>query len=224
MTDEKVKEPIHKRHLLAWLDKPWKRILFAVLLVLVLCAIGALIYWYTVIEMPGNKVVTDDSSTNVVTTSAPAASTTTTPTVPAGTDTGTKKTTTTSSSAAASTTPSSGAVTPPETPAPARMKVTLGTAFASPASINSLGGAVKAWFWFPVTVDKAGTMTYRFVRSNGYQSQVYSSDFVQAGTVNILDSWDFPANTWFNGWEYIQVITPSAQTSNRADININAVP
>jgi hypothetical protein len=190
----------------------------------VLCAIGALIYWYTVIEMPGNKVVTDDSSTNVVTTSAPAASTTTTPTVPAGTDTGTKKTTTTSSSAAASTTPSSGAVTPPETPAPARMKVTLGTAFASPASINSLGGAVKAWFWFPVTVDKAGTMTYRFVRSNGYQSQVYSSDFVQAGTVNILDSWDFPANTWFNGWEYIQVITPSAQTSNRADININAVP
>ena len=105
--------------------------------------------------------------------------------------------------------------------------VTKATLAASPVSFS--GNCPKKFvFSGTITVDKPGTVTYEFIRSDGAKdTQPKTLTFTAAGTKNVADdTWtlggaSLPTAT---GWEAIKVTAPNAFESNHANFKLACDP
>ena len=213
MSEEKTNVPVHKKHLLGWLDKPWKRILFAVLLITALLAAGGATYWYlnqkdkvdekakteTEVQKEAEITKKNEETTAASTTAAPV----TTPTA-------------TTSGTAAATTPA--VATPAATPAPAT-PATPEVAFAVTLGAGSVDSSYQ-WgcekdynFTFPVTSNKAGTITYKVLGSPStfVPFSTYLT-FTRAETKNVTIKKTYSGSS-VSGYQYLKVFTPTVQNS-----------
>lgn len=68
-----------------------------------------------------------------------------------------------------------------------------------------------------ITVSKAGTVTYYWIRSDGAQSSQQSLDFDAAGTKTITTTWTLGASgTDVSGWEQVYIDNPNHQAFAQA--------
>ncbi len=61
-----------------------------------------------------------------------------------------------------------------------------------------------------ITANKAGTVTYHWVRSDGSDSSTETLKFTEAGTHSVSDTWDITAPD--SGWERIYIEEPNHQS------------
>lgn len=74
-----------------------------------------------------------------------------------------------------------------------------------------------------ITVNKAGTVKYKWVRSDGTLSSTQTLTFSSVGTKPITDSWTINGDS-YAGWEQIQVTSPNSMTSSKATFTFTACP
>jgi len=68
-----------------------------------------------------------------------------------------------------------------------------------------------------ITVSKAGTVTYYWIRSDGAQSSQQSIEFDAAGTKTITTTWTLGASgEEVEGWEQVYIDNPNHQSFNQA--------
>jgi len=96
--------------------------------------------------------------------------------------------------------------------------VTGATASVSPASYN---GACPGVFNFSanITTNGAGTVTYRWERSDGAVGPTQSLTFGGPGTQTVTTSWSLGARGTF--WERIHILSPNDAYSNQATFTNN---
>lgn len=73
-----------------------------------------------------------------------------------------------------------------------------------------------------ITVNRAATINYRFVRSDNTRTVPTGLTFEKAGTQEVTDTWQFDDATQFPkiiGWEAIQILWPVRIQSNTAFFN-----
>ena len=129
---------------------------------------------------------------------------------------------TTSPSPSAKTTPKpSPSPTPSPTPTPT-FSVTAVVASVSPTSFT---GACPKKFDFNGTVaaNGPGTVTYKWVRSDGASGPVQTLIFSSAGSQAVsADDWTFGGSgSSYSGWEKVQILTPNSTESNQASFSLN---
>ena len=115
--------------------------------------------------------------------------------------------------------------TPTPSPTPSPTPVTFSGTGAS-ASVNptNFSGACPKQFTFTgnITANAGGSLTYKWVRSDGASGSTQSLTFASSGTQSVTDdTWTLggPGFT-FTGWEKIQVLTPNSLESNQAIFNL----
>ena len=190
MSEEKTNVPVHKKHLLGWLDKPWKRILFAVLLITALLAAGGATYWYL-----NQKDKVDEKAKTETEVQKEAEIT--------------KK----NEETTAATTPAAAA--PAATPAPATPEVAFAVTLGAGSVDSSYQwGCEKDYnFTFPVTSNKAGTITYKVLGSPStfVPFSTYLT-FTRAETKNVTIKKTYSGSS-VSGYQYLKVFTPTVQNS-----------
>lgn len=74
-----------------------------------------------------------------------------------------------------------------------------------------------------ITVNTAGAVTYKWIRSDGVQGPTKSLTFSGADTKNVLDTWILYGGPGFSysGWEKVQILTPNTLDSNQANFSHN---
>ncbi len=89
------------------------------------------------------------------------------------------------------------------------------------ASVSSPGGPacpIRYDFSATITVNGAGTVTYRWERSDGATSQSASITFGGPGSQVVTTSWTLGAHgQTVNGWERVHILSPNDLTSNQAN-------
>ena len=95
------------------------------------------------------------------------------------------------------------------------------TASVSPASYT--GGACPAVFTFSGTVtSRAGTVTYRWTRSDGATGPTSTLTFTGAGSQTVSTTWTLgAAGTTGTFWEAVQILSPGTATSNQASFTLS---
>jgi hypothetical protein len=91
---------------------------------------------------------------------------------------------------------------------------------ADPAYLQAHICPVTVTFNGSITMNGPGTVTYRFVRSDGATSAPYSVSFAKPGTSPVSTTWTLGEATVlpnYEGWVAIQVLTPNAVESAHAD-------
>ncbi len=107
----------------------------------------------------------------------------------------------------------------PPTPMPI-FEVTAVQATANPVSY---GGSCPAVFDFSgqITANGAGTVTYRWLRSDGATAPEQTLDFDSAGTKTVDTSWSLSAEG--NHWQRLQILSPNNITSNQAEFALECM-
>jgi hypothetical protein len=107
-----------------------------------------------------------------------------------------------------------------ETTAPA-FAVTAAQAFITNMSSSTCPTAVT--FSGIITVNDAGTVRYRWDRSDGAVSPAVSTTFTQAGSAPVRSSeWHLSASGTF--WQRLHVLAPNELVSNQAGFTLNCPP
>jgi hypothetical protein len=73
-----------------------------------------------------------------------------------------------------------------------------------------------------ITVNAAGTVTYRWEKSDGSSTASQNLNFSGAGSQTVTDTWDLTAKN--SGWEKLHVLTPNDVTSNQANYSVTCTP
>jgi hypothetical protein len=112
------------------------------------------------------------------------------------------------------------------TPTPS---VTLAPSFAvvgTTTSVNpTFSNTCPQTFTFngTITTNGAGSVTYRWERSDGTLGPIQSLPFAFAGTQNVApDSWS--VNSTMAGWARLQIISPNSLLSPQANFTLNCAP
>jgi hypothetical protein len=72
-----------------------------------------------------------------------------------------------------------------------------------------------------ISVTGSGTVSYRFLRSDGASAPIQTLTFDGSGSQDISTTWDLGgAGFNYSGWEQIQILEPQALTSNQATFSI----
>src|SRR5262249_21927951 len=102
-----------------------------------------------------------------------------------------------------------------------------GSAFAGTgitANVASSGGPacpITYNFTATITTNGAGTVTYKWERSDGAGSATSSIVFGGAGAHTVSTSWTLGGpGTHYNGWERLHVFAPNDITSNQANFSL----
>lgn len=108
--------------------------------------------------------------------------------------------------------------TPSPTPTPVSFSVTGVTAVVSPTSYT--GSCPKKFdFTANITANAAGTVTYKWARSDGAGAPTHTMVFAAAGTqAAIPDDWTLSSPG--TKWEKIQILTPNSLESNQAEFTL----
>jgi hypothetical protein len=68
----------------------------------------------------------------------------------------------------------------------------------------------------------AGTVAYKFLRSDGASAPVQTLTFEGPGSQDIQDTWTLgTAGFQFNGWESVEILDPENLVSNRAEFKLS---
>ena len=120
-------------------------------------------------------------------------------------------------------TPATPTVTPPPT-TPAAPPATPATPGKFGATLTAdpprTDGKFPAFVTFKgaITMEAPGTVTYRFVRSDGAIMPLRTLVFKTAGTKEIKDTWVFKQT--FNGWMQLKIEAPAEAESNEAAFEV----
>lgn len=80
---------------------------------------------------------------------------------------------------------------------------------------------VRITFSGRISVDGSGTVSYKFLRSDGASAPTQTITFDGPGSQDISTTWDLGGTGFtYSGWESIQIIDPQALTSNQAAFSI----
>mgnify|MGYP001567226316 CR=1 FL=1 len=111
--------------------------------------------------------------------------------------------------------------TPTPTPTPIVFSVTGVTAAVSPTSYT--GSCPKKFdFTANITTNAAGTVTYKWARSDGAGAPTHTLVFASAGTQPATpDDWTLSSSG--TKWEKIQILTPNSLESNQAEFTLNCL-
>ncbi len=107
-------------------------------------------------------------------------------------------------------------------PGPSLRERRLGISVVADVSVSPsiYAGACPTTFTFKgdITVNKAATVYYRFIRSDNYRSQPLPLTFEKAGSQEVAHSWQTGAGTGstLEGWAAIQIVAPIKFQSNSA--------
>lgn len=94
---------------------------------------------------------------------------------------------------------------------------------ASVLPTNYSGACPKKFdFTANVTVNAAGSVTYKWVRSDGASGSSQTMTFGGAGSAVVApDDWTLGGSgTTYSGWEKVQILTPNSTESNQATFNL----
>jgi Carboxypeptidase regulatory-like domain len=82
-------------------------------------------------------------------------------------------------------------------------------------------GSCPAVFTFTGTISSAvaGTVTYRWLRSDGATAPVETIAFAEPGTQTVTTTWTLSPAT-FNGWQRLSLISPTSAVSNQANFTL----
>lgn len=110
---------------------------------------------------------------------------------------------------------------PSPTPTPISFSVTGATAAVSPTSYT--GSCPKKFdFTANITANGAGTVTYKWARSDGAGAPTETLVFASAGTqAAVPDSWTLSSPG--TKWEKIQILTPNSLESNQATFTLSCL-
>lgn len=94
------------------------------------------------------------------------------------------------------------------------------TSVVSSVSPSTFTGVCPKTFDFSASIkaNKAGTVTYRWERSDGATDSDKTLTFTGAATLTVTDSWSKGSSG--SGWERVKIISPNAMTSNKAEFNL----
>lgn len=108
---------------------------------------------------------------------------------------------------------------PPNTPVPpSGFRIVDVTLDADPATYN---GACPAMIRFSGRISVtggSGTVTYKFLRSDGAIAPIQTLRFTGPGSQSVTTSWQLGIS--YDGWEQIQILTPSDIQSNQATFSL----
>ncbi|MBI3380102.1 hypothetical protein HY029_05085 [Candidatus Gottesmanbacteria bacterium] len=109
---------------------------------------------------------------------------------------------------------------PTATPTPVVFSVTSVTASVDPA--NHSGTCPKQFnFSAQITSNTAGTVTYKWERSDGAGASTQSLSFSGAATQTVTDSWTLGGSGFsYSGWEKVTILTPNSTSSNQANFTL----
>lgn len=111
---------------------------------------------------------------------------------------------------------------PTNTPTPVVFSVTSVAAAVAPSTYaGSCSPGKKFEFSAVLTANAAGTVTYKWTRSDGAGSPNETVSFSGAGTQTVTDSWTLggPGFT-YSGWEKVVVSSPNSIESNQASFTL----
>ncbi len=101
-------------------------------------------------------------------------------------------------------------------PIPTVFKVTYLTINSSPA--NYSGSCPKdVTFYATITTNGAGSVNYRFIRSDGTETGENSISFDFASSKSVENTWSKSGS----GWEKLKITSPNTLESSQATFNIN---
>jgi hypothetical protein len=101
-------------------------------------------------------------------------------------------------------------------PTPTTFKVTNLTINSSPA--NYAGSCPKdVTFYATITTNGAGSVTYRWVRSDGTETGENSISFDFASSKSVENTWSRSSS----GWEKLKITSPTSFESSQATFNIS---
>lgn len=107
-------------------------------------------------------------------------------------------------------------VTPSPTPTTAPFTVTGVTAAVAPTSSNTCPTTFN--FSATITTNAAGTVTYKWERSDGATGSTQSESFAAAESKTVTTTWAIGAAG--THWERVHVLTPNDLTSNQATFTL----
>ncbi len=110
--------------------------------------------------------------------------------------------------------------TPTPTPTHPPFAVTNVTAQVTPSS--SSGSCPKTFsFSATITVNKAGTVQYKWERSDGASGSVETLTFAGPGSKTVTDSWNL--GTAGTHWKRVRIVSPNAMVSNKAQFSLSCL-
>lgn len=196
-----------------------KPVLIALAVLIVLLGISASVYWSSqVLQKP-----TPTPTPSPTETPTPTVEVTPSPTVK-NTPTPTKKVsltpTQTPTATATPTTSVTPTGTPTNTPTPTLVPFSVTGVTAAVAPTTSAVCPTTYNFSASITTNAAGTVTYKWERSDGAGAPTETISFASAGTQTVTDTWmrgvTTPPGT--PGWERVHILTPNDLTSNKAEL------
>lgn len=102
------------------------------------------------------------------------------------------------------------------------------TAVTAEVSEREFAGFCPHRFIFTgrITVNRAGTVRYRWTRSDGAGAPEQTRVFGAAGTQIVSDYWELGGgmDSFPDRWEAIEVLSPNTVTSNRALFSLRCIP
>jgi hypothetical protein len=93
--------------------------------------------------------------------------------------------------------------------------------------VNFRGGCpATITFNGTISLDRPGTVRYRFIRSDRARGPFFTLKFEQAGQQNVSTTWRLGGARLkhYEGWEAIQIVYPRVMLSNRAHFMMNCQP
>lgn len=93
---------------------------------------------------------------------------------------------------------------------------------------STFSGACPHKFTFTgkITVNQAGTVTYKWLRSDGASSSEVDLTFASAGTKDVTKNWTFggAGNTYTDYWQQVEIVSPNSKKSAKALFTLECDP
>ena len=106
------------------------------------------------------------------------------------------------------------------TATPTTLAVTSTTLAVSPTSYNgACGGGIKFSFNGTITANRAGTVQYHFISSDGGSNPVQTLVFTGAGSMPVSTDWTLSAS--YTGWQQIYIDSPNHQAMAQAGFTLS---
>jgi hypothetical protein len=118
-----------------------------------------------------------------------------------------------------------GTTTPSVTATSNFFAVTSVNGSVSPANIQTTCDASNPFrftFSAAITTSTAGTVTYRWERSDGAVGPTQSLEFSSAGTQTVTTTWDLGAD--YSGWQRVYIDNPNHQAFNQINFTLDCLP
>lgn len=114
--------------------------------------------------------------------------------------------------------------TPTPTPTPTPFQALGVTAAVAPISAVACSPTQTTFnFSATITTNAAGTVTYKWERSDGAIASEKTEVFSEAGSKTVSTTWTLTRTSGqtYNGWQRVKILSPNSITSNEANFNVS---